>query len=263
MKIYAFKVHSNGRANIEQTLRRASGLTIDQRLRTCNEKVIRLEVCNETTFGWNLDFSLIRHDGPGKAAVDREIENFELSEGEGFGEETAAYIDKNSGFMTIQYNHFGPKTGLIRSYLSRIARECAGMSPGDDDDDQCNFIMAPVLRGNAANRLMSKAIIKSLKFSVYVPELDDNQGGARQGLSTLLNVPITSGVRQISLDISAGSGTKSSLAITKIIIDYFTKWLTFCLIIVNFLKILIQVLNQSFIFGFIEFFFIIICKVQN
>ncbi|CAO3453857.1 hypothetical protein [Azospirillum argentinense] len=213
MKVHAFRLYQNGAADIEVVLRHVRGLPYEERLRTVYGADVRLEFAEEARSGWLLDFSVARRDGPGRIGRDRPIESFELDEDDGFGEETAAYLDKTTLFCAVQYNHFGPKARHIQGYLGQFAR-VVSRTPATAGDDQCSVVAAPVLRDDAAERLMRKTIVRKLEFQVHVPEAEG--APARRTLTGFLDAPITSGARTINVDIAAGREDGATLAVAPV-----------------------------------------------
>lgn len=213
MKVHAFRLYQNGVADIDAVLRHINGLSYEHRLLEVLGADVRMEFAKETHSGWLLDFSLARHDGPGRVGRDRPIESFELDEDDGFGEETAAYLKKRTLFCAVQYNHFGPKARHIQGYLGQFAREISH-TPTTSSEDQCSVVAAPVLRDGAAERLRQKSIIRKLEFKAYMPEAQDTP--TCRTLTAFLDVPIASGARTIEVGISAGRERGASLSLTSI-----------------------------------------------
>ena len=127
MKIHAYKIEPRGDISLDQVLRHINEIPFEERLRTVSNGDIRLEIGNRAGNFWTLDFGGIRPDGPGRASATMPIADFDMNADEGFGQETAAVYNVATGFMALQYNHFGPRHARIQGYLFRFARAAAGL----------------------------------------------------------------------------------------------------------------------------------------
>lgn len=142
MKIHAFKVDidNDTSAPLEEVLAQIKIETsLKERIRRVGQTELRAESIIKHDEGfWLIDFVRIRtNHGPGKVGRDTEIEGFEFDEDEGFGEETAALYDPKSGYILIQYNHFGVRAGAIADYLSAYDESKTNLytfKPKYDDD---------------------------------------------------------------------------------------------------------------------------------
>lgn len=133
--------------------------TLEQRTRKVGYQYYRLETI-EGPHGprsyWLLDFCKLRYDdGPGRASRVAATKSFDLAEDEGFAEETAALYDPDSGFLAIQYNHHGPRSGVIATYLSAYDHEIV---------NDYEFMLQ--LNPDAQARLDNKKIFSKLQIRV-------------------------------------------------------------------------------------------------
>ncbi|WP_230534167.1 DUF6731 family protein [Microvirga roseola] len=217
MKIHAYRVIPRGEISLETVLSHLHGLPLEQRIRSTPVGSLRLEDSDNTGPFWLLDFGGISPHGPGRASASTPIEDFDLLEEEGFGQETAALYDPASGFMTLQYNHFGPRAGRIQAYLYKFARVVAGQAEGEElPDAPDGFTLLPVMKAETTSRLNHLGIVKRIEMSFYVPGVIENQGRQRPSLSSILDNPVVGSAEQIKLQIVAGRGRAATLAVAPV-----------------------------------------------
>jgi hypothetical protein len=160
-----------------------------------------------------VDFAGIKHDGPGKVSAVTPIEDFDLTEEEGFGHETAMCFDTQSKFMTLQYNHYGPRISRIQTYLYHFARTLA-VDPNNPNE---GFGFTPVLKADAADRLNHMGIVKNIAISFYVPGVRAQPDGhGRQSLNSFLDNPLIGSAERVRLQLSAGRARPSSIAVNQV-----------------------------------------------
>lgn len=113
---------------IEQLLEEVQDWPLESRLRSINNRDMRLDHVERAANGlWMLDFTVLRFDnGPGRASKHSPLRDFDLQEGEGFGEGTAAIYDSASGYIALQYNHYGARSAAICAYLSTLDDKPSG-----------------------------------------------------------------------------------------------------------------------------------------
>ncbi len=122
MRVHLYKVESDAAApELSTTLEAINQLPLEHRLKDVGYQKIRLELAKEPKAPgrfWCLDFCKLRNQGPGRAAPNKASTSFNLDADERFSEETAAVFDPVSGYLALQYNHYGPRSGSIADYLS-------------------------------------------------------------------------------------------------------------------------------------------------
>ncbi|MFO1159323.1 MAG: DUF6731 family protein [Reyranellaceae bacterium] len=212
MRIHAIHVEPRGEARLGDVLTHIESLSLRRRLQTVSGTPMRLESVNRSGRFWLLDFALIRPNGPGRAASSAPIVDFDLNADEGFGEETAALYDPRSNYMSLQYNHFGPRQARIEAYLNRFA------SALDDDheESELGFDLDPVLTADAADRLSHMQIVKSIEATIHVPGIAARPESRRRSLSSLLEVPVVGHAQTVSIQVSAGRRRHQSLSIPQV-----------------------------------------------
>lgn len=179
-RVHLFKlVQDEDLTPLDALLRSAQLHPLDSRVRKLGTQEYRLEVIEPPTDKipfWQLDFCKLRYDGgPGKASRDTPIESIDLEDGEGFAEETAVLYDPGRGYLAIQYNHHGPRSGAIAEYLSIF------------DPDQVNqYEFHLQLNPNAQARLDGKKVFTKLEIKVAPAKLTKAFKKANIALSTAL-----------------------------------------------------------------------------
>lgn len=180
-------------------------------MRNVSGSQIRLETAEPLGNYWLLDFGGIRHEGPGRASIDTPIEDFDLSEQEGFGHETAGCFDGQ--FLVLQYNHFGPRISRIREYLSLVSQELAGATGAGGEQI---FSFVAVLKEDAHERLGQMGLVKSMEISFYVPGVVANNGSARPSLSGILSTPLIGTAAKVRIQVAASRDRGASLALNQV-----------------------------------------------
>jgi hypothetical protein len=104
---------------------------------------------------WLLDFVKRREVGPGKLRVSGDIESFEFRAGENFGEETAALIDMERGWMAVQWNLHGVRPQSTAEYLNVY-----------EPDEVGDFILTPKLDPRVVERLRRKDHLRVAEIKV-------------------------------------------------------------------------------------------------
>lgn len=123
MRVHLFKLAATDPSvlPLTATLDIVERLPLTHRMKATGFQDMRLESVSRPDAScpyWLLDFCKLRNQGPGKASPGSASTSFDLAVGERFSEETAAVFDPVSGYMAIQYNHYGPRSSSIAKYLS-------------------------------------------------------------------------------------------------------------------------------------------------
>jgi hypothetical protein len=211
VKIHAYQILQSGDIPLDEVFAHINALPLERRLREISGSPLRLETANKTGTSWYLDFTGIRHEGPGRASADSPVSDFDLADTEGFGHETAACFDAASGFMTLQYNHIGPRSSRIRNYLFGFVNEMV-----DDRGTTRGFGFIPVLKPEAADRLNHMGIVKNIEISFFVPGILSQEASSRQSLSSILDNPLVGSADRIRIQLSASRGRAGSLAVNHV-----------------------------------------------
>ncbi|MBD3648873.1 MAG: hypothetical protein HUJ31_15810 [Pseudomonadales bacterium] len=143
---------------------------------------------------WLLDFVRFRSDhGPGKVGVDTEIEGFDFDEGESFGEETAALYDPTSGFILIQYNHFGVRYGPISEYLSLF-----------NEDEDNDYTFKPKFDQEIERRFQQQGITRKLEFGINATRMNATDRAVGRSLEQALAFGRAPGSDRIKVTLGVG-----------------------------------------------------------
>lgn len=212
MKIHAFRISQRGTITLEEVLTHISSLPLDDRLRDISGCGIRLEDGRQGTSSWFLDFGALQHDGPGRASPLDPIRDFDLEEHEGFGQETAAYYHINQKAFILQYNHFGPRISKIQAYLSDFARllnkQAGGLATEDD-----GFMLIPILKPEAADRLKQMSIVKSIEIALFVPGVLASKFDFAPSLRQILDGPLVASAESFKFQLSVSRKKGKSLSL--------------------------------------------------
>lgn len=158
LKVHLFKVRPiEGSPALANMLDRIDRLELEARLPSTRVQHVRLEEIARPEAGsalWRLDFCKLRAEGPGRASARERTRGFDMGEDERFSEETAAIYDEQSGYMAIQYNHYGPRATAIEEYLSVFAGQ------------GCGYEFAIQLDPAVQARLAQKTIFSKLAYRV-------------------------------------------------------------------------------------------------
>lgn len=194
MKVHAFKVESSeGSARLEDVLQQiVSELRPRERIRLINQIELRAEHVTIKDQLWLLDFVRIRtNHGPGKVGRDSEVEGFDFEDEEGFGEETAALYDPATGYILIQYNHFGVRAGSISDYLSAFDGAANNL-----------YTFKPKFDEDVERRLLNQGITKKIRFSLDVTRMSAQDRQRGRPLSEAIEYGRNNGADKIKVEIS-------------------------------------------------------------
>ena len=93
---------------------------------------------------YRIDFTERRtRHGPGHSRRGHTTVDFAIGPDGGFGEQTCAIWHRRSGYMAVQYNHYGVRSGAIKAYFSHFLAH-----------DNNTVPMVPVLREDTYKRLI-------------------------------------------------------------------------------------------------------------
>lgn len=108
---------------LSETLQAFSDLSLEQRTRSD----VRLDQITKHAadivlphIAWHLDFAKSRDIGPGKMAKDQRVGDVGLSDGELFGEETAALYLPHKKWLVVLHNQYGVGPSRMASYFNAL-----------------------------------------------------------------------------------------------------------------------------------------------
>jgi hypothetical protein len=158
-------------------------------------------VSNPTPY-WFLDFTRLRFaHGPGKASKTQAIQGFALTENEGFGEETAALFDPSSGYILVQYNHFGVRASSMRDYLA-----CFVAGQIRDYEFRVKF------DETSEAKLAQKQILTKIHFKIAPASMTATQRSADIGLGMALDMNDSVHGQSVEVIISSGQNRNAALS---------------------------------------------------
>jgi len=206
LKVHLFKVNPlEDSQPLEDVLHVIEATPIPNRLRLISSQEMRLEVLKRPQDKrpyWLLDFGRIRRDnGPGRASKEKLTECFELEDGDGFGELTAALYDALNGWILIQFNAHGPRAGSIECYLSEFNRAARNV-----------YEFGVRLKDDAQARLKRKKLFTHLQMKVAPAQLSAAFRNENVALiSALKAAQDTFGGDYVNLTVSLDRGDKDGL----------------------------------------------------
>jgi hypothetical protein len=204
LKIHAYKVDSfDGSRTLQDVLLQIeSEPSLRERIRLINQVELRAESVSQKDGLWLMDFVRIRtSNGPGKVGRDSEVEGFEFDEEEGFGEETAALYDPASGYILVEYNHFGVRAGAIADYLSAY-----------DGTETSLYTFKPKYDEDVERRLLNHGITRKISFCLDITRMSEQDRQRGRALSEAIDYGRQNGADKIKVEISVQGERQRSLA---------------------------------------------------
>ena len=204
MKIHAYKVDSfDGSRTLQDVLLQIeSEPSLRERIRLINQVELRAKSVSQKNGLWLMDFVRIRtSNGPGKVGRDSEVEGFEFDEEEGFGEETAALYDPASGYILVEYNHFGVRAGAIADYLSAY-----------DGTETSLYTFKPKYDEDVERRLLNHGITRKISFCLDITRMSEQDRQRGRALSEAIDYGRQNGADKIKVEISVQGERQRSLA---------------------------------------------------
>src|SRR5690606_19379124 len=204
MKVHAYKVEfTDGSQPLEEVLQQIENeQSLRERIRLINQVELRAESITQQDGLWLMDFVRIRTShGPGKVGRDSEVEGFEFEEEEGVGEETAALYDPTTGYMLIQYNHFGVRAGAIADYFSAY-----------DGTENNLYTFKPKYDEDVERRLLNHGITRKISFCLDVTRMSEQDRQRGRPLSEAIDYGRQNGADKIKVEISVQGERNRSLA---------------------------------------------------
>lgn len=218
MKIIAFKVHERSDISLDNVLNYIKMLPYEERFYRTSNGNVRLEKAVRSQSGnWHLDFTKIRTSGPGKTPLAAPIEDFELNDGDGFGEETAVYYDKELSVIIMQYNHYGPRAPSISSYLYAFSRKISKKPVNiDKNEEKDGFNLIPIMKPDARDKLQHMKLARSMVFSIHIPGINTDEINQNQSLGKILDNPLVAQAETLKVEIKASKKRDASLPLSLI-----------------------------------------------
>ena len=112
MKIFAYKVvpSQDDTKSFADRLKEEAAKELVDRLYSRQGRQLRLENHRVSKGLVELNFVGFRlANAPVRVAETREAEEITIAKDEYFGEETACLYDPDTGYLVVQYNHYGPR----------------------------------------------------------------------------------------------------------------------------------------------------------
>ena len=203
MKIHYFRTKiQEGCEDAKQVLTRINELNSIEREKEIDGKIIFLEFFKSNKNFLYTDFTQrrIKH-GPGYSKEGQATEDFNLGKNAGFGEQTAVVWSLRSDYIAIQYNHYGPKSGIISEYLSNF------FDKYNHNSQPLNF--TPVISRDIWSKLQSSQVQVKLECSVDAENVTDEMIHDNVAISSMLKLVNETSAGKIDFTLSYGSAKRS------------------------------------------------------
>jgi hypothetical protein len=202
MNVNLFQVSRSANAlPLPDLLQGVSQLPLEERIRRISYGEMRLDHVeppnseNNASPYWLLDFVKMRFDhGPGRVGKNTAIAGFDLGADEGFGEETAALYDADTGYMVVQYNHHGVRASAIESYFNILDHDPGAVG---------GYEMVIKLDTTSEIRLAQKNLITKLHFKIAPGKMTAAHRAANVSLDQVLRLNSEQHGNTIEVTISA------------------------------------------------------------
>ena len=199
MKIHFYTITiENSNDNVSSLLRRINESELGERERTISRKPVFLEYFRSRSNGsYELDFTQRRiQNGPGYSRRGIETRDFELGENAGFGEQTAA-IWSPSGFLAVQYNHYGIRPSAIGDYLQNFLIR-------SNENEIPTLILVPVVAANAFARLQNSEAHTRIECTIDTGNVTREMANVDASLLFALQAREDTGAGRISFTLALG-----------------------------------------------------------
>lgn len=208
MKIHAYQLSQVDGYDFVAVLNQLADRPLDSRFLDDSLSAMRLEALTVEDGLILADFMRRREHGPGLYRRGEPLGGFniDVSAGDGFGEETAMVYDPASGFLVVQYNHFGPRPLGIADYID--GADESWVHPNRNQTPVFEFGVR--LRPDGYARLRGMSIFRSFEAKISVPAVSKNDLSDGRGLGSVLQNPI-GGLETVTIKYSTGLPRDSSL----------------------------------------------------
>lgn len=216
MKIHAFRLEQQGPGDLLALMDAVRAMPLEDRFFAGDGRALRLEARGRRGDFYLMDFAGPRGGhGPGRMAPSRPITEFDLQADESFGEDTAIALHIPTGYVAVQYNHYGPRAATVDRYFNAADLEIGGHAP-------TTYTLAACLRPDAYRRLAEMGFMQEVEFTIALPGI--LPGDADRGLSVegALAAPLPEGVQIISMQLRAMAGAPIGRAGVMGLIDSLT-----------------------------------------
>lgn len=203
MKVHAFKVEkTESSVPLESVFSLVEGeSSLRNRIRVLGQAELRVEAVEKRNDLWLVDFVRIRTDhGPGRVGRDAEVEGFDFDDEEGFGEETAALYDPATGYMLVQYNHFGVRAAAISDYLSAFDASATNL-----------YTLKPKYDEDVERRLLNQGITRKVAFTIDVSKMSAQDRQRGEPLAEAISYGRDTGADRIKVEILVNRERKDGL----------------------------------------------------
>jgi hypothetical protein len=208
MKVHLYQVISGlNTPKLETVLEASLKMPLTNRERLVGQQEMRLEQIakphskgNSSDY-WLMDFTRLRFThGPGKVSRGTPIEGFDLQTNQGFGEETGVLYDPATGYLIVQYNHHGVRSGTLKEYFGLLR-----------DGQADTFEMRPKMDETSEQRLAQKQVITKMNFKVAPANITSRLRSGDVGLGRAIELNDSFKGNEIEITIASGRGSNGGL----------------------------------------------------
>jgi hypothetical protein len=206
MKIPAYRLVQRGPRSLERVTQQVDALPLTDRFFLGTTEA-RLENIFPGRRFLKLNFGRIRGGhGPGQMSLSEPVDPISLGAGRRFGEDTAAVLDKDSGYIAVQYNHFGPRAVSLEEYLTAADID---QNPGSG---RHGFTIAPHFQDDFYDRLRRMEVIKELDLTISLPGARRHDREVGRALGSVLDAPLPDGTETVKLALKPARHRGASLS---------------------------------------------------
>lgn len=142
-----------------------------------------------------MDFTYRRvTNGPGYSAPGVDTADFDIEKDAGFGEQTAIVYDPDQEYVAVQYNHHGPRAGVIAEYFSHF-------SDGQQTD---HYSWDPAIRKDVYAKLQRSAQQTKLRLRVDASTINDEMLKNNVALNAVQTLRNTTNAGYVEIILSQG-----------------------------------------------------------
>ena len=203
MKIHFYTVEPpNIHDDMARILDQIGKMSISEREHDINGKTVFLEKINGENNRYEMDFTQRRvENGPGYSRKGKPTVDFLLEKNAGFGEQTAAIW--SSGYLAVQYNHYGVRPSTIEHYLQKILHS--------RESDQSGLLsINPVIDKTILAKFFQSNYQTKLSFTTDIDAISDPMAD-NVALSTVLNIHERTSACRIKISLSYGDNKRSGI----------------------------------------------------
>ncbi|MCI4411968.1 MAG: hypothetical protein JHC38_09895 [Thiotrichales bacterium] len=210
--INLFNLTKNGPIPLNDLLVKINKVAISRRNRDIGHDVKLEDIIAPTTAKpyWLLNFSKLRDFSPGKGSKTGKTTALPYAKGDAPSEETAMLYQPDTGYIALQYNHYGLRAESIAEYLGVFDHKAPNQ-----------YALNIMLNQDAIARLDSKQIFTRIEIKVAVKGASFlRQNGFSLG-SAIENSATSSSADIVAIELASDLKNKTGLSVPSNLISIF------------------------------------------